>query len=147
MRLALDDAGLAPGIVDYVNAHAHATATPAGDRAELRALKTVFGTGAGSPAVSSTKSQTGHGLSLAGTMEAASCYLALREGFLPASLNVTEPDPEADSVRLVTTPTPAPGLETVLVELQRLRRGKRRRGAAAWKAVDKPPTASAAPGS
>ncbi len=101
MRLALEDADLQPDEIDYVNAHA--TSTPAGDRAELRALRNVF-SGVRSPAISSTKSQTGHGLSLAGAMEAAFCCLALREGFTPVSLNVTEPDPEAAGLRLVTSP-------------------------------------------
>ena len=100
IRLALDDAGLQPGDIDYVNAHG--TATPVGDRAELRALKTIFG--ARSPWVGSTKSQTGHGLSLAGAMEAGFCCLAMREGFIPASINITEPDPEAGSIRLATVP-------------------------------------------
>ncbi len=105
MHLALEDAGLAPNEIDYVNAHA--TSTPAGDRAELRALKSVFGTGASSPLVSSTKSQTGHGLSLAGALEAAICCLALKEQFVPVSLNVTELDPEAEGVRIVTAPIEA----------------------------------------
>ena len=101
MRLALDDAGWQPGDVDYVNAHG--TATPAGDRAELRAVRSVFG-GDGGPWIGSTKSQTGHGLSLAGAMEAGFCCLAMREGFIPASVNLTEPDPEAAGLRLVMAP-------------------------------------------
>ena len=100
MKLALDDAKLAPGDVDYVNAHA--TSTPAGDRAELRALKTVFGSK--SPAISSTKSQTGHGLSLAGAMEAAFCCMAIREKFIPPSMNITELDSEAGGLNVVTQP-------------------------------------------
>ena len=99
MGLALDDAGLRAEDVDYVNAHA--TSTPAGDRAELRALRRVFGTG-GQPVISSTKSQTGHGLSLAGAMEAAFCCLALKEGFSPGCINLTEPDPEAEGLNLLT---------------------------------------------
>ena len=98
MRLALADAGLRPEDIDYVNAHA--TSTPAGDRAELRALKQVFGRRSG-PAVSSTKSQTGHGLSLAGAMEAAFCCLALKEGFTPGSINLVDPDPEAAGLNLI----------------------------------------------
>lgn len=100
MRLALEDAQLSPNDIDYINAHA--TSTPAGDRAELRALKKVFGDA--SPRISSTKSQTGHGLSLAGAMEAAICCLSLREGFTPVSINITDLDPEADGLRIVTEP-------------------------------------------
>ncbi|HEX3816782.1 MAG TPA: beta-ketoacyl-[acyl-carrier-protein] synthase family protein [Chthoniobacterales bacterium] len=105
LRLALEDAGLTPNDIDYINAHA--TSTPAGDRAELRAIKSVFNNGA-APLVSSTKSQTGHGLSLAGALEAAVCCLALREQLVPVSLNITDLDPEAEGVRVVTEPVQAP---------------------------------------
>ena len=108
MGAALADAGWQPGEVDYVNAHA--TSTPAGDRAELRALRRVFaadGPHRASPAISSTKSQTGHALSMAGAMEAAFCCLALREGFLPGSINITELDPEAAGLNIVMAPTSA----------------------------------------
>jgi len=72
-----------------------------GDAAEIRAIKRVFGNGKG-PYISSTKSITGHGLSLAGAMEAGLCCLALQEGFTPISANITELDPEFDSVAIVT---------------------------------------------
>ncbi len=89
MLLAMKDAGVEPSEVEYVNAHA--TSTPAGDRAEARALRAVFGTG--SPlAISSTKALTGHALSLAGVMEAAFCTLAIDEGFLPGQAHLSEPD-------------------------------------------------------
>lgn len=101
MQLAADDAGIAASEIDYINAHA--TSTPAGDRAELRALKRVFGEN-GRPFVSSTKSQTGHGLSLAGAMEAAICCLAIKEKFAPVSINITELDPEAEGLRIITKP-------------------------------------------
>lgn len=101
MRDALRDANLSPNDIDYINAHATSTVT--GDRAELRAIKNVF-TGA-SPLISSTKSQTGHGLSLAGAMEAAFCCLAIKDQFVPVSLNITELDPDAEGMRIVTTPT------------------------------------------
>ena len=100
MRDALRDAGLEPSAIDYVNAHA--TSTPVGDRAELRALKRVFD--GHQPLISSTKSQTGHGLSMGGAMEAAFCCLALHDGFVPVSLNITELDPEAEGMRLITAP-------------------------------------------
>ena len=90
MKRALADAQTAASDVDYINAHA--TSTPAGDRAEAVALRTVFSGGA-RPRVSSTKALTGHGLSLAGAMEAAFCALAIREGFIPGAAHLTEPDP------------------------------------------------------
>lgn len=89
MRLALREARVEPGRVDYINAHA--TSTPAGDRAEARAILEVF-EGEASPAVSSTKALTGHALSLAGVMEAAFCVLALDEGFMPGQAHLAEPD-------------------------------------------------------
>ena len=101
MELAIDDAGISAGEVDYINAHG--TATPAGDAAEIRAIKRVF-TSEPTPYVSSTKSITGHGLSLAGAMEAAFCCLALRERFTPISAHITELDPEFESVAVVATP-------------------------------------------
>jgi 3-oxoacyl-[acyl-carrier-protein] synthase-1 len=94
MRLALRDAGISPAAVGYVNAHG--TSTPAGDRAEARALQHVFD-GHRVP-VSSTKALTGHGLSLAGAMEAAFCVLAIDEGFIPGQAHLVAPD--EDSARL-----------------------------------------------
>lgn len=85
MRLALADAGLAPSDVGYVNAHA--TATEVGDLAEAEATRRVFGDG-GVP-VSSTKGHTGHTLGACGALEAAFCVAAMRDGFLPATRNLT----------------------------------------------------------
>jgi 3-oxoacyl-[acyl-carrier-protein] synthase I len=99
MEAAIGEAGISPAEVDYINAHG--TSTPVGDAAEIRAIKRVFGNGKG-PYISSTKSITGHGLSLAGAMEAGFCCLALQEGFTPVSANVTELDPEFGSVAIVT---------------------------------------------
>ena len=99
MRLALRDAGIDAAAVDYVNAHA--TSTPAGDRAEARALQEVFAGMA--PAVSSTKALTGHGLSLSGAMEAAFCVLALDEGFIPGQAHLIEPDDESARLNLPRT--------------------------------------------
>ena len=100
MTKALRDAQIRPNDIDYVNAHAPSTSI--GDASEIKALKSVF------PApqqvkVSSTKALTGHGLSLSSIMEAAFCCLALKEGFLPGSANVTEPDPELDHLDLLQT--------------------------------------------
>jgi len=91
MTRALADAGVAPAAIDYVNAHA--TSTPAGDRSEALALRAVFTATGANPRVSSTKALTGHGLSLAGAMEAGFCTLALDEGFIPGAAHLAEPDP------------------------------------------------------
>jgi 3-oxoacyl-[acyl-carrier-protein] synthase-1 len=101
MEAALQDANLKPGQIDYINAHA--TSTPAGDVSECRAIRTTFTNGQ-TPFVSSTKSLTGHGLSLAGAMEAAFCCLALQEKFTPVSAHITQLDPQCDGVRIVTQP-------------------------------------------
>jgi 3-oxoacyl-[acyl-carrier-protein] synthase I len=101
MHEALKDSGVAAGDVDYINAHA--TSTPAGDVAEVRAIKRVFGAG-DTPHISSTKSITGHGLSLAGAMEAGFCCLALKEGFTPLSAHIRELDPECADVNIVAEP-------------------------------------------
>lgn len=96
---ALHDANLDPSTIDYLNAHA--TATAAGDLAELNALKAVF-TGDQRPKVSSTKALTGHGLSLAGALEAGICCLAIREGFMPASAKIQNLDPACDGIPILT---------------------------------------------
>jgi 3-oxoacyl-[acyl-carrier-protein] synthase-1 len=101
MQSAIEDSGITPDDVDYINAHA--TATPVGDAAEIKAIQRVFGT-EDTPYVSSTKALTGHGLSLAGAMEAGFCCLALKEGFVPVSANITEVDPEFAGVSVVTEP-------------------------------------------
>jgi len=91
MRRALADARVNAADIDYVNAHA--TSTVAGDRSEALALQAVF-TGSGAqPRISSTKALTGHGLSLAGAMEAAFCTLAIDEEFIPGAAHLEEPDP------------------------------------------------------
>ena len=105
MELAIEESGISPDDVDYINAHG--TATAMGDAAEIRAIRRVFGNGK-SPYVSSTKSITGHGLSLAGAMEAAFCCLALEEGFTPVSAHISELDPEFDGVGIVTQPIDYP---------------------------------------
>ncbi len=104
MQSALQEAGTAPQDVDYINAHA--TSTIAGDLAELNAVRQVFKIGK-CPWISSTKSLTGHGLSLAGAMEAAFCCLALDEGFMPVSANIRELDPACADLPIITTPVDA----------------------------------------
>ncbi len=94
MRLALQDAALAPSLVDYINAHG--TSTPAGDLNETLAIKAVFGDHARSLAVSSTKSMTGHLLGAAGGIESVITVLAIARGMLPPTINYDTPDPECD---------------------------------------------------
>jgi 3-oxoacyl-[acyl-carrier-protein] synthase II len=94
MRRALRSANTAPEEVDYVNAHG--TSTPVGDVAETRAIRSVFGGSAERLAVSSTKSMLGHALGGTAAIEAGLTVLALREGVLPPTINLTDPDPECD---------------------------------------------------
>jgi 3-oxoacyl-[acyl-carrier-protein] synthase II len=95
MNLALEDAGLTPEQIGYVNAHG--TSTPAGDSAETRALKLALGEEhAYRVPISSTKSETGHLLGAAGALEAIITTLAMRDGYLPPTINQTDPDPDCD---------------------------------------------------
>ncbi len=94
MRRAIQDAGIDPSAIDYVNAHG--TSTPQGDAVETCALKKVFGDRARTVAVSSTKSMTGHLLGGAGGLETAIVALAIREGIVPPTINYATPDPECD---------------------------------------------------
>ena len=103
MKNALADAALAPEQVDYLNAHA--TATGAGDLAELSAIRSVSPPGQ-TPWISSTKSLTGHGLSLAGALEAGICCVSLREGFMPVSAKITQLDPACAGLPILTQPAP-----------------------------------------
>jgi 3-oxoacyl-[acyl-carrier-protein] synthase I len=100
IRLAFEDARISPADIDYI--HAHATSTPLGDVAEIKGIQSVFNSNA--PWISSTKSQTGHGLSMAGSLELGICSLALREKFTPVSINITELDPACADSRIVTHP-------------------------------------------
>jgi nodulation protein E len=94
MRAAIQDAGVEPERIRYVNAHG--TGTPLNDRVEAAALYEVFGTRARSIPVSSTKSMHGHAQGAAGALEAIATVLALRHGILPPTANFTEPDPDCD---------------------------------------------------
>ena len=99
MTNALRQTGIEPEAVDYVNAHA--TSTPIGDTSEAKALKAVFQEATMRPAISSTKALTGHGLSLAGAMESAFCAIALKEGFIPGSANITRLDPACEGLNII----------------------------------------------
>lgn len=101
MRHAFKAAGVTPADIDYINAHA--TSTPIGDASECKALRTALGEHAARVAVSSTKALTGHGLSLAGAMEAGFCALALNRGFIPGSAHITELDPVCEGLRIPRT--------------------------------------------
>ncbi len=90
MENALQSAGFAKDSVEYLNAHA--TGTLPGDLAEVQAIRRVFGDAPSFP-ISSTKSLTGHGLSYAGILESALSIRALRDGFIPGTANLEQPDP------------------------------------------------------
>ena len=94
MAAALQDAGLSPDAVDYVNAHA--TSTPVGDVSETMAIKSVFKDRAYSLPISATKSMTGHMLGAAGAIESIFTILALRQGILPPTINYEYQDPRCD---------------------------------------------------
>ncbi len=92
MRGALNDAGLAPADVDYINAHG--TSTPLNDPNESKGIQAVFGDHAHVLSISSTKSATGHMLGAAGSVEFIACALAMRDNMVPPTINYSTPDPE-----------------------------------------------------
>jgi len=94
MKMALNDAGISPEEVDYINAHG--TSTKQGDELETQAIKTVFGEHAYKLSVSSTKSMTGHLLGAAGGVEAIFTILSIYEDIVPPTINLDNPDPECD---------------------------------------------------
>lgn len=97
MLLAIEDAGITPAEVDYINAHG--TSTPLGDIAEVRAIQRVWGDDACRLNISSTKSMTGHMMGGAGAVEAMACVMALKEGVVPPTINHEDgdDDPQIDS--------------------------------------------------
>ena len=97
-RRALEKAGLAPSDVDHVNAHA--TSTPEGDRAELQAIRTIFGASVGQVAVTANKSMLGHTLGAAGAIESIAVIQALRTGVVPPTVNLERPDPAGEGIDL-----------------------------------------------
>jgi 3-oxoacyl-[acyl-carrier-protein] synthase II len=97
-RRALEKAGLSAEDVDHVNAHA--TSTPEGDRAELQAIRTIFGEHAPNVSVSANKSMLGHTLGAAGALEAIATILTIRTGCVPPTINLVSPDREAEGLDL-----------------------------------------------
>jgi len=113
MRAALKDARISPDSVDYINTHG--TSTPVGDINELTALRHVFGAHATHGLlVSSTKSMTGHLLGAAGGLEAVICALALRDGVVPPTINLDNPDEGAAGFDLVPNTARRQEIRTVL---------------------------------
>ncbi len=112
MRAALADAGLAPEAIGYINAHA--TATPAGDKIEIDAIKRTFGEHARELTVSATKSMHGHLVGAAGALEFAITLLALQKRRVPPTANLSTPDPDCDLDCVPCTGRAAPGIEYAL---------------------------------
>lgn len=94
MRLAMEEGGMMPEDIDYINAHG--TSTPLGDKAETEAIKMVFGERAYKIPVSSVKSMTGHMLAASGALEAAFTLMSMNEEIIPPTINLKEKDPECD---------------------------------------------------
>ena len=97
-RRALEKAGISANDVDHVNAHA--TSTPEGDKAELQALRTIFGDRAGEVAITANKSMVGHTLGAAGAIEAIFTILAMRDGCVPPTINLDDPDEAGEGLDL-----------------------------------------------
>jgi 3-oxoacyl-[acyl-carrier-protein] synthase II len=95
MKFALEDAGMQPSDIDYINVHG--TSTPLGDVAELKGIQAVFGEAAYKLNISSTKSMTGHLLGAAGAIESVACILAVKNDIIPPTINHFTDDPEIDS--------------------------------------------------
>jgi 3-oxoacyl-[acyl-carrier-protein] synthase II len=94
MQMAVNDAGIKPAQIDYINAHG--TSTDYNDKYETMAVKTVLGEHSKKVAISSTKSMTGHLLGAAGAIEAIVCAMAIKDSYVPPTINYTTPDPECD---------------------------------------------------
>jgi len=98
-RRALEKAGLVPADVDHVNAHA--TSTPEGDKSELQAIKSILGEHAADVPITANKSMIGHTLGAAGAIESIVSVMTIREGCIPPTINLSDPDPEADGLTIV----------------------------------------------
>jgi 3-oxoacyl-[acyl-carrier-protein] synthase II len=109
---ALAKAGIGPGDLDHVNAHA--TSTPEGDRAELQAIKTILGQHAGDVPITANKSMIGHTLGAAGAIEAIITILSIRNGCVPPTINLDDPDPEAEGLDLTPNRAASHDIEIAL---------------------------------
>ncbi|HEY3524464.1 MAG TPA: beta-ketoacyl-ACP synthase II [Candidatus Limnocylindrales bacterium] len=98
-RRAIEKAGIEPSAIDHVNAHA--TSTPEGDRAELEAVRTIFGDRATDVPITANKSMIGHTLGAAGAIEAVATIQTIRTGCIPPTLNLVDPDPAAAGLDIV----------------------------------------------
>jgi 3-oxoacyl-[acyl-carrier-protein] synthase II len=94
MRLALEDAGIEPEAIGYINAHG--TSTDLNDKMETLAIKKLFGAKSYRVSISSTKSMTGHLIGAAGAIEAIYSVMAIRNGIVPPTINLENPDPDCD---------------------------------------------------
>jgi 3-oxoacyl-[acyl-carrier-protein] synthase II len=111
-RRAFAKAGIGPGDIDHINAHA--TSTPEGDRAELQAIRTILGDRAGDVPVTANKSMIGHTLGAAGAIEAIVTILSIRNGCVPPTINLDDPDPEADGLDLTPNRAASHDIEIAL---------------------------------
>ena len=111
-RRALEKAGLTPSDIDHVNAHA--TSTPEGDKAEIAAIRTIFGDDAGRVAITANKSMLGHTLGAAGAIEAISSVLSIRDRCVPPTINLTDPDPAAAGLDLTPNRAATRDIDVVL---------------------------------
>jgi 3-oxoacyl-[acyl-carrier-protein] synthase II len=111
-RRALEKAGLAATDIDHVNAHA--TSTPEGDKAELQAIRTILGDGAGAVPITANKSMIGHTLGAAGAIETIVSVLTIRESCIPPTINLAEPDPAAEGLTIVSDGAMSRDVRTVL---------------------------------
>jgi 3-oxoacyl-[acyl-carrier-protein] synthase II len=111
-RRALLKAGLVPEDIDHVNAHA--TSTPEGDKAELQAIRAIFGAHAGSVPITANKSMIGHTLGAAGAIEAIVTILSIREGCIPPTINLDDPDPEGAGLDLTPNRAASHDIEIAL---------------------------------
>jgi 3-oxoacyl-[acyl-carrier-protein] synthase II len=111
-RRALEKAGMSPDDIDHVNAHA--TSTPEGDKSELQAIKTIFGDSVGRLSVTANKSMLGHTLGAAGAIEAIVSLLTIRDGCVPPTINLADPDPEGAGIDLTPNVAAARPVRVVL---------------------------------
>jgi 3-oxoacyl-[acyl-carrier-protein] synthase II len=111
-RRALEKAGLGPEAIDHVNAHA--TSTPEGDKAELEAIRTILANRAADVPITANKSMIGHTLGAAGAIEAIVSVMTIREGCIPPTLNLTDPDPAAEGLTIVAGDAARSDIDVVL---------------------------------